>query len=180
VGLFQEDLILGEEKYMIWRNIAGMCTLKPEMVADYASPGAENDLLFPSDCHHTTDAGQHCKDCDISKEIARPARKDTEPQIHFGTIAGRREAVTNPVDQDVIKRDVGALAVQVGAEIMMKSLCPLVITGIANYGDTHMNGQWKMYAAATAAACAEDLVPRFRIRPFVGGAKLAGYSVALK
>ncbi|KAL2828110.1 hypothetical protein BJY01DRAFT_255473 [Aspergillus pseudoustus] len=162
----QGDLLLGEAKNMISSNTAEMRPHEPEMVAEYASPGAENDLLFPSDCHHTTDAGRYCKDCYTSKAIARPARKSTEPQIHFGTIGGRRDVVTNPVYRDGTKKDVGALAVQFGAEYMMDSLRPLVITGVAKYGDTHTHGRWRMYAAATAAACAKDLVLRFRIRPF--------------
>jgi hypothetical protein len=40
----------------------------------------------------------------------------------------------------------------------MYNLAPLVVTGIADYADSHRNEHWQKYAAATAAACAKALV----------------------
>ena len=41
---------------------------------------------------------------------------------------------------------------------MMDQINCLVIRGISGYSDSHKNGTWQGYAAATAAAFARDLL----------------------
>jgi nucleoside phosphorylase len=40
----------------------------------------------------------------------------------------------------------------------MNSFPCLVIRGICDYADSHKNKKWQGYAAATAAACAKELL----------------------
>jgi hypothetical protein len=40
----------------------------------------------------------------------------------------------------------------------MNSFPCLVIRGICDYADSHKNKRWQPYAAATAAACAKELL----------------------
>jgi hypothetical protein len=63
------------------------------------------------------------------------------------------------MNRDLIREHTGALAVQIGAEYLM-NVHPLVIVGVANYGDSHSDWKWKKYAAGNAAACAKDLIGR--------------------
>ncbi|CEL02249.1 hypothetical protein ASPCAL03421 [Aspergillus calidoustus] len=58
-----------------------------------------------------------------------------------------------------MENHTGALAVPVGAEYLMY-LRPLVVVGVANYGDSHSDEKWKKFVAGNAAACAKDLVGR--------------------
>ncbi|KAL3448368.1 hypothetical protein BJX65DRAFT_307228 [Aspergillus insuetus] len=145
------------------KHLTKMKSSKPELETEYAFPGAEKDLLFPSNYECKRGRGWHstcAEHDDTSRAIARPTRTDTDPKIHFGTVAACRRVVEYPLDRDDIKKHTSALAVQVGAEYLMQ-LRPLVIVGVANYGDSHSDEKWKKYAAANAAACAKDLVGRF-------------------
>jgi len=124
-------------------------------------PSAARDLLFEPEYGHQ--GGEHygdgCHKCDASKAVQRPARAQaTVPQIHFGTIASRTDPDIDVATRKGIKHDTGALAVQVGAAMMMDEIAPLVVTGIADYADSHQNEHWQTYAAATAAACGKALV----------------------
>jgi nucleoside phosphorylase len=41
---------------------------------------------------------------------------------------------------------------------LMNSFQCLVIRGICDYADSHKNKRWQAYAAATAAACAKEVL----------------------
>jgi hypothetical protein len=145
------------------KHVAEMKATKPKLVTEYTYPGAEKDLLFPSEyeCKRDWDGQGTCAEFDDpSKAVIRPARTNTDPKVHFGTVAACRCVVEYTMDRDLIREHTGALAVQIGAEYLM-NIHPLVIIGIANYGNSHSDWKWKKYAAANAAACAKDLDRRF-------------------
>jgi hypothetical protein len=99
--------------------------------------------------------GRHNRDSSRIKKLP-PRRK---PHIHEGTIASCLSmARINATDCTLIKRDVGAIAVQEGALLMMDYLAPIVVTGIAGYEDSHFDDELVKYAATTAAATAMSLV----------------------
>ncbi|KAL4982402.1 hypothetical protein BDW68DRAFT_182596 [Aspergillus falconensis] len=122
-----------------------------------AFPNTAKDLYFESDYKHQGAYGAGCQRCDASQAVKRPARKTTNPEIFFGTIASRKNLDIDVETRKGIKHDTGALAVQAGAMCLMYNLA-LVVTGIADYADSHRNEHWQKYAAATAAACAKALV----------------------
>ena len=44
----------------------------------------------------------------------------------------------------------------------------VVIRGISDYADSHKNDQWQLYAAASAAACAKELLEYVQPRALDG------------
>ena len=52
----------------------------------------------------------------------------------------------------------GVLCFEMEAAGLMNSFPCLVIRGICDYADSHKNKGWQPYAAATAAACAKELL----------------------
>lgn len=44
----------------------------------------------------------------------------------------------------------------------------VVIRGISDYADSHKNNHWQQYAAATAAACAKELLEVVQLRALEG------------
>jgi hypothetical protein len=53
---------------------------------------------------------------------------------------------------------MGIICFEVEAAGLMDNFPCLVIRGICDYSDTHKNKNWQPYAAATAAAYAEELL----------------------
>jgi nucleoside phosphorylase len=52
----------------------------------------------------------------------------------------------------------GVLCFEMEAAGLMNSFPCLVIRGICDYADSHKNKRWQPYAAATAAACAKEVL----------------------
>jgi hypothetical protein len=52
----------------------------------------------------------------------------------------------------------GVLCFEMEAAGLMNTFPCLVIRGICDYADSHKNKRWQPYAAATAAACAKELL----------------------
>ncbi|KAJ0414149.1 hypothetical protein BJY00DRAFT_319110 [Aspergillus carlsbadensis] len=168
--LLERDIRTGLGPRGMLRHLAHMkasnANTKPNPETEYAYPGVEKDRLYPAD-YECQRPGRYAV-CtagpdDTSKAITRPARTNTEPKIHFGTVAACRGAVEYAMERELIREYTGALAAQAGAEYLM-TIRPLVVVGVADYGDSHADshegGKWKKYAAVNAAACAKDLTGR--------------------
>jgi hypothetical protein len=59
----------------------------------------------------------------------------------------------------------GILCFEMEAAGLMNNFQCLIIRGICDYADSHKNKGWQPYAAATAAACAKELlltIPRLQ------------------
>ncbi|OJI97585.1 hypothetical protein ASPVEDRAFT_97965, partial [Aspergillus versicolor CBS 583.65] len=54
--------------------------------------------------------------------------------------------------------EIGNLCFEMEAVGLMDSFPCLVVRGILDYADSHKNDHWQGYAAATAAACAKELL----------------------
>jgi len=52
----------------------------------------------------------------------------------------------------------GILCFEIEAAGLMSSFPSLVIRGICDYADSHKNKMWQSYTAATAAACAKEVL----------------------
>ena len=54
--------------------------------------------------------------------------------------------------------DGSVLCVEMEAAGLMDNFPCIVIRGICDYADSHKNKRWQPYAAATAAACAKEVL----------------------
>ncbi|RSL51875.1 hypothetical protein CEP54_011219 [Fusarium duplospermum] len=134
---------------------------------DCAYPGSEKDILFKPEYRHL--GGDDCDACSEDQNpgnvVEREPRKSNNPKIHYGNIGSVNTVMQDALVRDSIaeKEDVLCFEMEV-ARLMSEWPC-LVIRGISDYADSHKNGDWKQYAAMTAAAYARMLllkVPQVR------------------
>lgn len=126
--------------------------------SDYQRPLTEPDILFEADSPHIP--GQDtCSNCDRRNEVERSPREPDVPKIHYGLIASgdrvmrsvRKRCLASQGIDDILCFEMEA------AGILTEYSC-LVIRGISDYADSHKHDAWQHYAAATAAACAKELL----------------------
>lgn len=121
----------------------------------YAHPGQDLDRLFESEYHHPPDE-ETCDDCDEDKEIVRADRRSTNPVLHCGVIASGNQVIKSPAIRDRLGN--GCICFEMEAAGLMNDFPCLVVRGICDYADSHKNDSWQRYAAATAAACAKEIL----------------------
>lgn len=125
---------------------------------EYTFPGPEKDLLFPLDVDHVK-GEQDCSKCATEAASKPKVSRADGPQTHYGTIVSGDSVMKNPRTRDMIAKDAGdALCFEMEAAGMMNNFKCIVIRGVADYADSHKNDVWHPYAAATAAACAKELL----------------------
>ncbi|KAI5459617.1 nucleoside phosphorylase domain-containing protein [Mariannaea sp. PMI_226] len=123
----------------------------------YATQGWAADLLFRSDCEHSSLI--NCESCDKLKLVPRTPRTGEQPHIHYGKIASANRVVKDATERDKLSRDLGALCIDMEAAGIMDSYPSLLsIRGLSDYSDAHKNDEWQKYAAGTAAACAKEFL----------------------
>jgi nucleoside phosphorylase len=124
---------------------------------DFSLEKAGSDILFEPDYDHTE--GQTCDQCNRDRIMERPSRGGQEPVVHYGTIASGNVVMKDGVTRDLWSKNLGGvLCFEMEAAGLMNSFPCLVVRGICDYADSHKNKTWQPYAAATAAACAKDLL----------------------
>jgi len=139
------------------RFLKEMLEENPSMVEiGYVHQGPENDLLFEAGYPHQGHAT--CTQCDLTRKNPRVPRADNNPRIHYGTIGSANVVIKDSVTRDILKERFGILCVEMEAAGLMDNFPCLVIRGICDYADSHKNNRWQPYAAATAAAYAEELL----------------------
>jgi nucleoside phosphorylase len=116
------------------------------------------DLLFKAAYDHI--GGQTCDLCSTDREEARQQRESKEEVVmHYGTIASGNQVMRNAIERDKVSAELGGvLCFEMEAAGLMNSFPCLVIRGICDYADSHKNKKWQPYAAATAAACAKEML----------------------
>ncbi|CEO59711.1 Putative Pfs, NACHT and Ankyrin domain protein [Penicillium brasilianum] len=124
----------------------------------YTHQGFENDRLFIASCDHVL--GPDCRGCDPADEVQREPRDNTDPDIHYGTIASGNTLVKDAATRDRIVAQLGedCICFEMEAAGLMNHFPCLVIRGICDYADSHKNDRWQRYASATAAAFAKELM----------------------
>jgi nucleoside phosphorylase len=110
----------------------------------YPFPGVDNDTLYSAMNERET--------------VTRSIRATTHPEIHYGVIASGNQVIKNAAVRDQLRRECGALCVEMEAAGLMNEFPCLVIRGICDYADSYKNKEWQLYAAATAAAFAKELL----------------------
>ncbi|KAJ3330441.1 hypothetical protein HDU93_000393, partial [Gonapodya sp. JEL0774] len=114
-------------------------------LTNFRREAAGPDVLF----HPTT----------YNHEIVRPIRDFQEPMVHYGLIASGNQDMRDGVQRDKISTNLGGvMCFEMEAAGLMNHFPCLVIRGISDYADSHKNSRWHGYAAATAAACAKELL----------------------
>ena len=124
---------------------------------DFATPRAESDILFETTYNHT--GGPTCDSCSKDRIVERDPRKSEDIVIHYGTIASGNQVMKDGVTRDKLSSELGGvLCFEMEAAGLVNSFQCLIIRGICDYADLHKNKKWQPYAAATAAACAKELL----------------------
>src|ERR1700722_3577241 len=125
----------------------------PEFARDKAGP----DILFGATYDHA--GGPTCRRCSKDRLLERTARGSQEIKVHYGTIASGNQVIKDGLTRDRLSSELGGiLCFEMEAAELMNSFPCLVIRGICDYADSHKNKSWQPYAAATAAACAKELL----------------------
>jgi nucleoside phosphorylase len=131
----------------------------------FTYPGQSSDRLFKADYGHRTGSGKSCINCDPAEQVYRDPenRPDDYPLIHYGVIATGSAVVKHSLTREEIKQNHKAICLEMEAAGLMNNFPCVVIRGISDYADSHKNDQWHPYAAATAAACAKELLEHMQI-----------------
>lgn len=123
--------------------------------AEYAYPGATQDLLFQPDFPHVN-GGELCSPCDKNKLVSRDIRRPM-PYIYYGNIGSGNKVIQDPVLRDSLGGKWNLLCFEMEAAGITDLPC-LVIRGISDYSDSHKNELWRNYASMTAAVYAKQLL----------------------
>ena len=126
----------------------------PHFSRDTAGP----DVLFEATYDHGQEAT--CEQCSKERVISRTARRaQEEVAIYYGTIASGNQVIKDGATRDRLNAELGGvLCFEMEAAGLMNDFPCLVVRGICDYADSHKNKAWQPYAAATAAACAKEIL----------------------
>ncbi len=124
---------------------------------ELAHSNAEPDILFKSTYSHIE--GPTCDSCNRDELVERTPRSSQDSVVHYGTIASGNQVMKDGVTRDRLSAELGGvLCFEMEAAGLMNSFPCLVVRGICDYADSHKNKRWQPYAAATAAACAKEVL----------------------
>jgi nucleoside phosphorylase len=153
-GLRAEHMLEGSK---IPQFLSEILVKHKKMQTEYSYQGVSNDRLFEA-CYEHQDDSDTCESCDIDKVVRRRDRKNNDPFIHYGVIASGNQVIKNGVIRDQLRKEFGAICLEMEAASLVDSFPCLVIRGICDYADSHKNKRWQWYAAATAAAYTKELL----------------------
>jgi nucleoside phosphorylase len=144
-------------KHMRGRGRLAEYLSKLDILPDFTRAAAGPDALFSAAYDHKKGAAT-CKDCDSSYVANREPRRQ-ELVVHYGTIASGNQVMRSAAERDRVSTELGGVfCFEMEAAGLMNSFPCLVIRGICDYADSHKNKRWQPYAAATAAACAKEVL----------------------
>jgi hypothetical protein len=133
---------------------------KLERNAKFQRVKAGPDVLFEAAYDHV--GGHTCDQCSIDRHEVRQPREsgdEEEVAVYYGTIASGNQVMRSAAERDRLSAELGGvLCFEMEAAGLMNSFPCLVIRGICDYADSHKNKRWQPYAAATAAACAKEVL----------------------
>jgi nucleoside phosphorylase len=129
----------------------------PRLRPASAPPASSADRLFEADYDHV-EGEMTCAKCRADQEVARPARDESGPMVHYGLIASGNQVMKHGKTRERLRRELNILCFEMEAAGLMDNFPCLVIRGICDYADTHKNKEWQLHAAAAAAAYAKELL----------------------
>jgi nucleoside phosphorylase len=144
-------------KHMRGKRRLGEYLSKLDSLPDFTREAAGPDALFNAAYDHKKGVTT-CDECDSSCLADREPRM-RELVVHYGTIASGNQVMRTAAERDRVSAELGGvLCFEMEAAGLMNSFPCLVIRGICDYADSHKNKRWQPYAAATAAACAKEVL----------------------
>jgi nucleoside phosphorylase len=146
-----------QSNYLRHKSNLSMYLSAISYLSNFADSNARPDILFEPTYNHIE--GPTCDRCSKNRLVERTPRGSQEIVIHYGTIASGNQVMKDGVIRDWLSSELGGvLCFEMEAAGLMNSFPCLVIRGICDYADSHKNKKWQPYAAATAAACAKELL----------------------
>jgi nucleoside phosphorylase len=142
--------------------LSDMATKKPRLSRYTVSPGQDKDQLFRADYEHPAEEAT-CAKCRTDLLVARPRQGGHRPPgdcpvVHYGLIASGNQVMKNGVVREQLRKELNILCFEMEAAGLMDEFPCVVIRGICDYADSHKHKEWQLYAAATAAAYAKELL----------------------
>lgn len=145
-----------QAKHMRRRGRLAEYLSKFDTVPGFTREDAGLDNLFKAEYNH--EGGATCTQCDTTYLADRGPQRQ-EVVVHYGTIASGNQVMRSAVQRDQVSAELGGvLCFEMEAAGLMNSFPCLVIRGVCDYADSHKNKTWQRYAAATAAACAKEVL----------------------
>jgi nucleoside phosphorylase len=154
VSAMEKRHIMGENK--ISEFLADMLRKYPKMQEKFSYQTTHNDPLFATHGRHSDD-----DNTSESRPVKRlKYRSPGDPVVHYGLIASGNQAIKDAATRDQLRQELGGdvLCFEVEAVGLMDTFPCVVIRGICDYADYRKNDLWQGYAAASAAACAKELL----------------------
>ncbi|EQL01036.1 Pfs, NACHT and Ankyrin domain protein [Ophiocordyceps sinensis CO18] len=151
--------------HQLQETVHSLIDKKPRLRKTYSRPGPSTDRLYKPGVLHPQDDESDCATTcgdDPSNLVPRHERTEDEdnPAIHYGLIASANRLMGDASIRDSLAASRQVLCFEMEAAGLMNHFPCLVIRGICDYSDTHINKRWQGYAAMTAAAYAKDLLRR--------------------
>jgi nucleoside phosphorylase len=139
--------------------------LDEERKHQYDDPDPNYDRLFKDTYEHQGTELDDCKVCcDADYVDSRSDRGDgatrlvDQPRVHFGNIASSNQLQISAIERNRLQQEHDVICFEMEAAGVMDEFPCVVVRGICDYADSHKNKGWQNYAAATAAACAKELL----------------------
>ena len=100
---------------------------------------------------------------DVQRALTREFLDSTEAvrkcKVHFGIVASGSSVVKSARHRDsVCESTPGVVAFEMEGAGIWEVFPTIVVKGICNYADTHVDKRWQPLAAARAAVCAKALI----------------------
>jgi nucleoside phosphorylase len=154
VSAMEKRHIMGENK--ISEFLADMLRKYPKMQENFSYQTTHNDPLFATHGRHSGD-----DNTSESRPVKRlKYRSPGDPVVHYGLIASGNQVIKDAATRDQLRQELGGdvLCFEMEAVGLMDTFPCVVIRGICDYADYRKNDLWQGYAAASAAACAKELL----------------------
>jgi hypothetical protein len=151
----------------------------PSLASKYLKSDSLEDLLFKEDYSHVTrnsrgpdlipsdedeDEDEDEESCQFCDKTMIVERKQREMRVHYGLIASTSQKIKSAPLRDKLSRNFGGEVLCIEMDIIKaKPLFPsyfpcVVIRGICDYADSHLNEDWLEHAAIMATAYAKELL----------------------
>ena len=96
--------------------------------------------------------------CDSQTQVQRKPRTDTDPRIHYDTIASSNQMMKNGMTRNRIDKKLNALCFEMKAAGLMSDFSCLMIRDICDYSYSHKNSKWQKYATDVTIDFAKKLL----------------------
>ena len=144
------------------KSLYTLFTRNPELQEKYQYPNGVNDRLYKSSYVHRSGSDTCENACSsASPPLLQRSRRwltPNEPKVHYGIIASGDTVMRDAAARDRLTKEYNILCYEMEAVGLTNDFPCVVIRGVCDYADSHKNGAWHGYAAATAASFTKELL----------------------